>query len=458
MLDLDTSALPSGAVGWARFLQAVEQADPTDETEWLEFKAGTDPTSKDGRAALAKAIVAFANRDPERAGRWLGGYAVVLVGIEPGSVSGTVPVDPAQIHDGVQSLIAEPAPAWDLSYVTYGETQILVITVAPPRHGDPVYCIGKSSGVVQDGNIYVRKPGKSSPASSADVRRLVERVGGLLRPELDIAVTVAGASGYAVAKAVWHGSELDGWVSDRRARLLEPLIEEEKKKARQLQAPLSLSLSRFALDAGIARESIRSFTETPEPRTPEQYREEVDTYLSECRAMLPHLATKVSTALLPAMKWVVVNRTLHNLEGVEVRVHVEGEVYYRPKDPQKPSIVKRLPRAPRLWGPVPIPNPYDNLAIRGATFPSPPRAYIPDLRPRPIIEHGGSVTVTFPEVHLRPEAEVVLDREHVLVLGETQDGPLRATWIATATNVSGTASGELQIEVDPEPVSLDELL
>lgn len=70
MSDFDTSALPSGTLNWNGLLTAIEDGTIPDESEWLEFKAHLDLTKKANRPVLAKAIVAFANRDAELAARY----------------------------------------------------------------------------------------------------------------------------------------------------------------------------------------------------------------------------------------------------------------------------------------------------------------------------------------------------------------------------------------------------
>jgi len=91
----DLIALVHSAVG----------ANETYELEWkLEFPLGT----RTRRAALAKHIIAFANRDPDRAVRTFKGHAFLLIGVEPGAWGSAPGLDPAEL---VQQAVL-PACGW----------------------------------------------------------------------------------------------------------------------------------------------------------------------------------------------------------------------------------------------------------------------------------------------------------------------------------------------------------
>lgn len=80
----DLIALVHSAVG----------ANETYELEWkLEFPLET----RMRRAALAKHIIAFANRDPDRAARTFKGHAFLLIGVEPGAWGSAPDLDPAEL-------------------------------------------------------------------------------------------------------------------------------------------------------------------------------------------------------------------------------------------------------------------------------------------------------------------------------------------------------------------------
>ncbi|MGL5826727.1 MAG: RNA-binding domain-containing protein [Nocardioides sp.] len=455
MIQFDTSRLPTGSLGWTRLFEAIENAQPEDETYWVEFKSGHDPVSTEGKAAIAKAIVAFANRDPAVAKRWLEGHALVVLGVEPGRVPGAEIRDPATIHQTIQPFLAAPAPRWDLSYHTYKGNQILTIIVEPPQAGDSIAVIGKSSGKIEDGNIYVRRPGISDRAKSADIRQLSERLVQRQAPGLDIEVTAAAdddIEGVPIYES--PASWIDEWVAAEGRRLLKPLEEFE-------QPAQPITDERFAglRLAGRGRinepklASVFGATTTPEARTPQEYRHEVSAYLSTCRTKLEGADFDAALEVLPQMVWRLTNLGNHNLTKVKVKIHVGGDVAaYEAR--QMDSLRSRVGRPPRLWGPqttTRIPSAAILAAAQRASIPAP--LGLSGLSPsRPEIKNGDSFEIGFPPVTLRP-AETCKLGTAVVVPGPGTD-PMVCNWTATATNLSGLAEGSFEMSIRNERVSL----
>jgi hypothetical protein len=51
------------------------------ERHFIESKSDIDPTNKEGAAKVATFILGAANRDPERAKKYLEGHAVMILGV-----------------------------------------------------------------------------------------------------------------------------------------------------------------------------------------------------------------------------------------------------------------------------------------------------------------------------------------------------------------------------------------
>ena len=73
------------------------------------------------------------------------------------------------------------------------------------------------------------------------------------------------------------------------------------------------------------------------------------------------------------------------------------------------------------------------------------------------IERGGSFSLTFPPIDLRPERKEVLENGISVLVSVTRTTQVLATWTASATNIDGSASGEFLIDFD-ETVDISSLL
>ena len=99
VLDIDTSQALRTADELTALIRAIYDSDGAvdEETPWVEWK-GTLPLDKPaGQFPIAKAILGFSNRDPERARTACDGVAYMVVGVGPGSVDGVTPVDGATL-------------------------------------------------------------------------------------------------------------------------------------------------------------------------------------------------------------------------------------------------------------------------------------------------------------------------------------------------------------------------
>lgn len=192
-----------------------------------------------------------------------------------------------------------------------------------------------------------------------------------------------------------------------------------------------------------------------EDRTEEEYRQEVEQYGQQLEAALCEALDDAAAHVLVPFAPIVTNMTERNYERVRVELHVEGDV--RALEPADEGVnfdpLAHLPRRPRKWGP------WTTSKLAGML---PQASYISSsfsglggasFGPSVEIENGGSTTLRYDAIHLRPRASETLDPV-VLVIPEGAASPLRATWRATATNVDGQARGEVEVPVDGGAVDL----
>ncbi len=68
--------------------RAAASADAHDEHDWIEWKSSLELSSAEGKWHVAKQVLGFSNRTVETALRHAGGHAYLLVGVEPGAITG----------------------------------------------------------------------------------------------------------------------------------------------------------------------------------------------------------------------------------------------------------------------------------------------------------------------------------------------------------------------------------
>ena len=150
------------------------------ELDSIEWKATIDLTEKPRRAQVAKHLIGFANRDPETAQRAFEGNGYLIVGAEPGRLTGMQVHDAAALDDWLRPYTGDEL-RWSAQYVQIGADSVLVICVEPPRDGDPIYTFERESvdeagKAMRAGAVYVRRGGKTHEATPSEHRRLQDRL------------------------------------------------------------------------------------------------------------------------------------------------------------------------------------------------------------------------------------------------------------------------------------------
>jgi hypothetical protein len=164
----------------ADLVSIVFSIDPANESSELEWKSEWPLDSRPRRAELARHIIGFANRDPDRAARIWNGHAFIVIGAAPREWGSAPDADPAEIVQQLEPY-AGTEIGWHPVYVERDGHRVLVIVIDPPQWGDPVHALARGSAdpesgrVLSAGTVFVRKPGMTVPASEADLKRLEQR-------------------------------------------------------------------------------------------------------------------------------------------------------------------------------------------------------------------------------------------------------------------------------------------
>jgi len=183
-ISIDSAAAPGSAEEALAVVDAVLAASAGDELDWIEWKRSLDLRDKTVRGILARHILGMANRLPAQASAHVGGRAFVIVGAEPGNRCGVAAADPADLSQGIESFLGPERPSWTMQYDDRADVTVLVLTVAAPQPGDPMFTLHKELPVVSPagkqkeyprGTIFIRYLGRTEVARPEDIRALLER-------------------------------------------------------------------------------------------------------------------------------------------------------------------------------------------------------------------------------------------------------------------------------------------
>lgn len=160
---------------------AVRDAGSHDEGMWIEWKGTLDLGSPQARIHLVKVILGFANRDPVVAARRAGGFAYLLVGVEPENVRGVTTIDHSRLAQSLEPYVG-PHVRWIPEYIKLDDKDVLVIVVDPPKPGNHPRHLRKelkdSNGKISHSahTIFVRENARTVRASNSEIERIQQRV------------------------------------------------------------------------------------------------------------------------------------------------------------------------------------------------------------------------------------------------------------------------------------------
>lgn len=453
-LDIDPAQRFDTAERVVALVRAVLGAEESDEKVWLEWKGPLDLSGAAGQYNLTRQILGFANRMPEVAAPWAEGHAYVVIGAQPGGTPGGMAVmDPAVLENRLRGWVGtgSQGPRWHGSYVTVDGGSVLVVEVDPPRWGDPVYPLRKAYERVPAGTVLVRHAGSVEPAGPAEMDALSARAGRRATPRVAVDVGVAAnvVPLHTLAVDEWLTDDCqERWLEIRRKALLQS-VEPEPAPHQPFGGDSSLESRLQFAHAATRVPDLASFLRIPDKRTEEEYRVQVESYIKACREALGEVAfSALRKRELAALRLRVVNLTDTNLPGLEVTVHFPGAVV------AITGSMTKMPKRPLPFGESEKSS-FGHIGVPDLSRMSWSAGDI-DLG-SPTIENGGSVTITYQPVDLRPLHEVVLPTVHLGVAPHPA-GHMVGSWSATSTAADGVAEGTVEVEVQDEPLSLWELL
>ena len=420
-----------------RLVEAVRAAGDYDETRWIEWKRTLDLTSAESTRHIARQILGFANRDPQVAAQWAGGYAYLVIGTSPEGSVGITPIDPEQLVSKIRPYVGSHI-TWTPEYVEVDGTRVLVIIVEPPRPGDEIHALRKQLDSYKSGTVLVRRHGQIDQADADELAMLQRRL--LARtPEVELSIEPVAPTIEALPD--FQGL-IETWAAEEHVRRVTARYQPEPSK----EPAANRSLLGAAFAAAVSRD-LRSI---------EQYEAEIDSYLAEVKQALLergiwHLARHLPAKLAMQVR----NSNARNYAQVGVILAIKSTMvrgYERGTldliDKDKP---RRLPKPP-----APLGTPSGGAASSWGVglipqiIPGPKLSGLPSL---PVLRRGWQasnndegVNIEFDPCDLRPYEVIQLPTVPLVV--KTLPGTvISVEWAATATNADGKVTGRCAMSV-----------
>ena len=426
-----------------KLVAAVFAASDHDELTSVEWKSSLDLLSAEGRFSVAKPILGMANRMPDGAESSFEGLGYVVIGVTSGAAPGVMPVDPAQLDDGLSAYLGDSkGPKWNPTYLTFQGVQVLVIVVEAPGWGDPIFTLRKNYANNNAGGVFVRKAGKTAPATPEDIELLQERLQrSKTSSPLELDVDFVGDVPISWIDVTTIDSSVEAWVDERTSRMV-LAAEDFEARARIASDPSMMGTARFtSLLAG-----FDPFKQE-EDRTLDEFISQVDSWADKVRE-----AIKGGAGLLAPyfdlgygiVKLRARNRTETNFSEVQVSAYLPGEdAVGFDEIPYPPS----LPRPPRAYGEP------KRLDV-GFSIPNYPVADVGafDVPFRRTWVGEGSVPITWDLGDLRPRATEESDDVYVVVRAGCRE--IQGSWNATSKSVDGVVTGEVALTVKEGPIDI----
>lgn len=397
-------------------VEAIRDAPASEpETDCLEWKSKWDLSETAKCFETAKHILGFGNRSVAAARRDFDGCAYLVIGVEPGNLCGTSPLDPAILNGKIGRYVESGAPRWGPHYFAVGGKTVLVITVEAPREGDSICALQKTFGGFSEGRVFIRRHGQTEEAKPADIRELESRLLST-RPQVELNVGRIDQTNIPVVSIPPGLKEM--WTGAEQKRLALPPAPQE---------------------SGIGRHSPL-FELSGDPRSREEYRSEVATYMQQVDE---HVEAEVIKAVIEgetsALKLEIENPTDRNFNEVEVVLHVpSGPVVWA--DADEVNLVVGAAPSPKPWGEK------RKIELDVSAF-----SGFASSRPVEIDRNNGGTTVRFDPKHVRPRARVSLPVLHMVLWSHPSDIPI--SWTLTSSGVDGQASGTFVCSVEDKPLA-----
>lgn len=420
MTDIDLSRLPSGARGWAALVEWAAASGDSQERYFLELKSDVDLSTKHGWHKVAKFILGAAHRDPIKAAKRFGGYAVMLVGIGNGTASGIAPFEAKDLEREVKKFTGADGPGWDYEQIPVGDGHVVIAVVVDPPTGRIWPSLADGQGLF-NGDVYLRGDGKTEKATGAELQAMLARA------------ATSGALSTLPAIAVEILGEVLAVRFDRR-RLLTYIEDTAQDYLRDADAPERAPW--FGLQVSQAN--------LMERRPKDEFTRQVTRWRDAAQAAPESGLGEIAARFAIGIRLRLTNTEKKSLRDVRVEVQFDDPVRALDwEDGDENAHAELFPERPVAWGQDSIAS----LLGRNPIGPITPRDSNGALRIAQSSPARFSLTLNLlhaKETFVSEEDDVVL----VAFVESEFRGPITGRWTLTAGDVDDVLEGEVIVPVD----------
>ncbi|AYG03884.1 hypothetical protein [Gryllotalpicola protaetiae] len=412
MTNVDLTRLPTGEMGWARFVEWATASDDRVERYFLELKSDVDLNVKKDRHKVAKWVLGAANRDPARAAKRFGGCALMLLGVSKGATTGIPGFEAKDLAREVQKFTGADGPEWDFERIPVDESRDVVVIVVEPPTGRIWPCLADGEGLV-NGDVYLRGDGETHKATGAELQAMLARTAVKTRiPEVRVElmgpVNVIRADSGLLSE--WIGRQADEYLA-------------------RISAPAS---SPFG--------GILSTVGSLERRTKEEFEGQVARWRERASAD-PFAGIAGMAASLGAGIRLRVTNSKVFLRDVRVDIAFDGEIRALEWLDRDDASTEVFPDRPRKWG-------TDSYDLASLSIAANVARIARDMDGVPRIVNERPAKLSMSMAVLRPDEDYQSEDDEV-VLAIIGDGALpehvTARWRLTAGDIDDVLEGEVEV-------------
>ncbi|TFV62714.1 hypothetical protein E4P41_06435 [Geodermatophilus sp. DF01-2] len=464
-MDAVLFRLPTGIGGWLALVNHALALGDLSEVDYLELKGSLSFAERQDRkrsaVVVSRAILGMANRMPDLAEKHLSGSGVVFVGIDQSqTLVGAESVDAAMLRDLIEPYVGEDGPTWDHQFINHPDGLVLAVIVDPPKWGDRIHACRKdyfddtSKLAIRDGEVLVRVPGKTRPATSHDLANLERRRAKAPHTGAEVSVAYVGAFDRTSRANVRE--LIEGMVHAAADELIDGI-----------PAPVRRSPYNSGMQAILEQTSGHG-----DRRSTQQFRDDVEQWQEDCREATEDVVTEFLRHTLDHGTFMIRNESDRYLESVRVQVSFPPSVsvlmasdtdycdhggQFRP--------LRMLPDPPAKYGDLrPYGLDYSGLIMpRVAPMPSLPAPdmdvevtpagyvvswYVGDLPPRATVNADEEFAV-FTDESLHVHNHRATEDDH-----EPMQSEIGGAWKVTARAVDHVFQGEVTVTCRQAPGAL----